>query len=224
MKAFPRLAFSILIEKVLDFMTQSEVIQSNNERLVIKRFNTIYSVKWIPALILLRGLYPYSVRPIERVIREVLFFNYQGVPIVRYWNHRLVVRDYIEGRTPSPSDFWKVIEYLKRLHKECWRIGDTKWDNFIILDRKRVILVDAEQAVVDCSNKSLMADAIVGSFFLYYSDNPELSKLSYQFFIEIIRDRCEIKYLFHPGIVVLGLLMPRTYLGVIKYCLRKVKR
>ncbi|ALU12435.1 hypothetical protein EYM_03715 [Ignicoccus islandicus DSM 13165] len=225
MKECLRKRFSNLLSYILSSLYQTTFSKHGEIKVVVKNFSTWTSIKWIPALIFLKGIYPYTISPIERVIREVSFFEYQGVPKVYFWNGKYEVREYVEGNIISLEDINKVINLVKYLHSKCWRIGDTKWDNFLKMENGKVILIDAEQAVVDCSQKSVIADALVGSIFLYYSKSARAIDISKLFFIEIIKGRCKsiMKYLFHPGVVLLGLLIPQTYFSALLHCFDELR-
>ncbi len=222
----PKLIFSKLLNFVLPRLSQSKLITGPEGRLVLKKFTGMESVKWLPAILLLKGIYPYAFTSLERVLRELFFFEYQGAPRVRYWNSKYIIREYIEGRPISVKDFEKVTQYIKELHEKCWRIGDTKWDNFLITKDGRVVLVDAEQAVINCSTRSVLADALVGTIFLYYSGREELSELSSKFFYELMEGKCKeaMVYVLHPGALVLGLLIPSIYFPFLFSCFAEWKR
>ncbi len=214
-----------MVRQILDIFLKNLYQANHYKGLVIKRFNTIRSLKWLPAKLLLLGLYPYALNPLERTAREVVFFisREKDSPRVRGWGPNIIIREYLFGRVLTPKDYQKIVNKIIDLHEECWRLGDTKYDNFIEVDGK-IMIIDAEQSVRDCSEKSVTADLVVLAFFLCLSNWP-VDKDTIELLQTYDNARgIKFKYFIHPGVMMLFVICPRVISYVLKQALRRCIR
>lgn len=152
----------ISLLSLLDTITkQARIVMVNGKLYVEKTYNVEPGVmKWylIAASNFAFGVYPFKLKPLERLEREVTFltskntcFEKPDIVIVDYMNLK-VIREYVRGETYNfsapPPVHYSIGRELGKCHEAGWALGDTKISNFIY-DDGRIYVVDAEQAVND---------------------------------------------------------------------------
>ncbi len=175
------------INELSKAISQTNVIEKNGKRVVVKRYNRpIGLLKWIAvALPPLVSYYPIETNPLIRMIREESFFtkppeNVYTPKIISVDYERLVIeREYIPGKPLNPSsinDARLLGETLASIHNQNYCLGDCRVDNFIKSTGK-VYVVDAEQSITRClKNDYKVWDFLLSIVFLYLQ-TPPLKKL-----------------------------------------------
>lgn len=148
------------IFSLLDAITKQTRLVMIDGRLYVEKTYSVEPgiIKWylVAASNLAFGVYPFKLKPAERLEREVAFmtssnscFEKPGLILVDYINLKLV-REYLKGEPYSfhapPFVHYLLGRELGKCHERGWSLGDTKASNFIYWDG-RVFIVDAEQAV-----------------------------------------------------------------------------
>lgn len=140
---------------------QTRIVLVNGRLYVEKTYNVEPGIiKWylIAASNSAIGVYPFKLKPLERLEREVAFltskntcFEKPSILIVDYVNFKLL-REYVRGDTYSfsaPSSVHYALgRELGKCHEKGWALGDTKISNFVYGDGI-LYVVDAEQAISD---------------------------------------------------------------------------
>jgi len=141
-----------------------------------------------------------------------------NTPKILAWTSQTLVREYVKGRVLTPKDSKAIVATLLSLHRECWCLGDSKYDNFLYPRiGNEVIIIDAEQSIRSCNSRHKAADLIVSTFFLMISNWPKC-RVAKEFITEYVRDgECDVvKYMIHPGAILLLLPCP-LLIGYILY-------
>ena len=169
--------------EVLDrLVSQPEIIEWAGVKAVRKRFTKhIGLLKWVPAAIVFRAAYRFSVSPGERLRREVSFFS-RGwgdlvVPrVLSVDEDRFVlIREFIEGRRIDlRKDCGAIGTALGSIHGRGAALGDTKPSNFLMVG-DRVALIDAEQSLLEARPYEMGWDLLLTALFLslFYITNTE---------------------------------------------------
>lgn len=175
-KAFKRpIDFSSLLDQ-----TSTKLVNGN--KIAIKKYTKPSGViKW---LILnfppIPFYYPLTLDPVERMRREVNFFNsdIKGVLCPKIydvnWEKVYMEREYIEGRELSLESIDDIIALgrtLSLIHSAGFCLGDTKPENFLV-SHKGIYVIDAEQSLTNCFKRKYIGwDIMLATIFIFWS-NP----------------------------------------------------
>ncbi len=142
-----------------DFLSQVKVFMLNDKKYVLKKYTSEQGIiKWflIKAAGTTAKVYPYTMDPDKRMLRETFFMENIGKAIntpkiiVKDWIGKTIIREYIEGEIFKPSDdtkpYYVIGTILARIHEKGFVLGDTKFYNFLIKNNK-YYLIDGEQAI-----------------------------------------------------------------------------
>jgi len=178
---------------------------------------SIKGLKWLPAKILLFGLYPYSLDYKERVAREVEFMiSWKNTPRVVAWGPGVIIREFVRGRVMTHDEVINLAETIVVLHKVCWRLGDTKYDNFLVTEDGNIIVLDAEQSIRSCDERSKVADLVIALLFTCLAEWPNDNKSLLFYYNYTARVKINKKYFLHPGVILLLMICPRILFKVLK--------
>jgi len=168
-----------VINSIEEVFRQVKIIDFNGVKLVVKEYTSERGIiKWflIKAAGLTSQVYPYTFKPVERMKREIDFFegsilNNTPKIIVKDWLNKLIIREYIDGNNVNPlnrEDVVKVAKTIADIHECGYSLGDSKYTNFII-SNDRVYIVDAEQAIYTDRYEYMYWDIMVFLTTLIYS-------------------------------------------------------
>ncbi len=167
-------AFASLLE-------QSKIIEEKGRKIVVKDYKKPGAVfKWnLLYLPPISVYYPLTNDPLERMLREEKFFRNppKGVIVPRIitmdYRNMIMKREVLEGREPDlslPDNLYKIGKTLGLTHKGEYCMGDTRPQNFLIMNNS-VGIIDAEQSLSNCNDiEYRMWDLLVFIFFLYLDD------------------------------------------------------
>ena len=166
--------------RALSSLSESLVCNSKNNKVVVKDYYRITTVKWIPAT-LASNIYgiKYRFGAKSRLSAEVKYF-----PILRHavstpsilkicidYRQAYTIREYIEGyplnKIKDPKIWKEAGKKLAEIHKNGFFLGDPNPGNFVFDHKGNFWLIDAEQVrILNEPNKMKAWDIIV---FLFYS-------------------------------------------------------
>lgn len=140
------------------FTSQSRLVMFSGKIYVEKTYAAEPGIiKWYLVTVsnLAVGVYPFKLKPPERLEQEVAFmrskdtcFNKPELILVDYINLRLL-REFVKGKGYSfqaPSlVHYLIAREIGKCHERGWAFGDSKITNFLYDDEK-LYVIDAEQA------------------------------------------------------------------------------
>jgi len=157
-----------------DIYVQTKIVTVENQKLVMKCYNSSTSFKWYFISPSFRN-YPYSSNPEERMNRELNFFTHRWREIITPkvidfdMEQTCVYREFLEGEEIRNLDhFEKLGKALRHIHNEGFVMGDTKLENFITVQGK-IAVIDAEQAIISTDISLRSWDLLVLSFSTAYT-------------------------------------------------------
>jgi len=169
-----------LLGIINEMLSQSTVLEVHGKRFIVKNYNSEQGIiKWflIKAAGFTTKVYPYTMNPRERMVREISFFEYINKIIntpriyIKDWIGKIVVREYIEGETFDPAssldEYYEIGGILARIHLENYVLGDSKYYNFLKSNNKYYI-VDGEQAIKSNDQSYMYWDLFVFSTTVIY--------------------------------------------------------
>lgn len=116
------------------------------------------------------NLYPFTMNPQVRLMREVSFMRAREISVprpeiylVNYVKPSLY-REYVEGETIDPSypqDMEIIAETLCSIHQSGYALGDSKYSNFIKSRENVIYVIDAEQSTTTLSETHQAWDLFV---------------------------------------------------------------
>ncbi|HEW63559.1 hypothetical protein IOK49_05965 [Fervidicoccus fontis] len=182
--------------QLASFFEQSEVREENGKKIVVKNYikpNGL--IKWFLLNIpIVWFFYQFTVDPLERMKREVNFFeSYSGEVLVpkiieKNFEKYYIKREYIDGRVPnlkSQEDLYRVGVALGNIHNKDFCLGDTRPQNFLILN-EHMAIIDAEQSTHECKKKETKAWDLALLFLFEFWDDPLIEPERYFELIDAI--------------------------------------
>lgn len=165
----------LILDKII---SQSEIVTVNGVKYVRKRYaKEVGIMKWLPPVLFLKPIYPFTLEPKERLQREVKFFSMSWrsfhVPkILKYDINKLeILREYIAGDVinyKSINDVETLAKVYAEVHSTGYSLGDVKPTNFLKDEKGNIYVIDAEQAVksegVDAKSWDLIATVLLSSY------------------------------------------------------------
>jgi tRNA A-37 threonylcarbamoyl transferase component Bud32 len=159
------------IEKFLDsVISQTRVEVIDGKKVAVKRYSTAISVKWFFIVNSFRS-YPFVALGKERMRRELDFMleRWRDLEVPRVLDFDLeeevVIRQYIEAS--NEEIYYELGKGLRVIHNAGYVMGDTKPSNFIVT-RRRVYVIDAEQAIRQENEEYRAWDVLVILMFMSY--------------------------------------------------------
>lgn len=176
----------ITISPLASVLNEVYLITLNGEKLIAKKFTDWHSFKWFMLNLIAIGTKFFSVSGKERLTNEygMNYFLYEkGFPVPRIihvsFPEKLLFKEYIEGiplnelikkihsSNKLSEEIQKIVfdfgKTMAKIHEFNVSLGDTKPENFILKDLKKVLILDLEQA------KKMGDKAWDIAEFLYYS-------------------------------------------------------
>ncbi|MEM4541763.1 MAG: hypothetical protein QW159_01245 [Desulfurococcaceae archaeon] len=137
---------------------QSRLIMIGNKVYIEKTYSAEPGIiKWYLVSVsnLAVGVYPFKLKPHERLENEVEFmrskntcFNKPEVVLVDYINLKLI-REFVKGKVYNlqapPLIHYLIAREIGKCHERGWAFGDSKITNFLY-EGENLYVVDAEQA------------------------------------------------------------------------------
>ena len=149
--------------------------------------------------------------------REVAFMiSWHSSPKIIAWGSGIIIREYVKGEVLSPKDSEDIAIVLLELHKSCWRLGDTKYDNFIKDEEGSIKIIDAEQSIKSCDEKSKLVDLVIAMFFICLNTWPRYSDAFRLYKLYSSHSKINKVYLLHPGLLALLLICPWLLFKVLR--------
>ncbi len=171
----------VIIDKVI---SQVEIMEVSGSKYVRKRYDKEVGIfKWLPPSLMLKELYPFTLNPKERLLREVAFFSSKwdvfNVPkVIRYDIEKLeLIREYVDGKVISLRCYDEAEllgKAMAEIHSKDYALGDVKPTNFIIRNA-RLYVIDAEQSVSKATLNmkcwDLVCLALIASYMNFFTIN-----------------------------------------------------
>ena len=224
----------VIIDKVI---SQAEIFEVSGRRYVRKRYDKEIGIfKWLPPSLMLKDLYPFTLNPKERLLRELNFFSNKWskfyVPkIVSYDLSKLeLVREYVDGsaltfRYSHEAEALGIV--LGEIHSKNYALGDLKPTNFIIKDSK-IYIIDAEQAITNASLNIKCWDIVCLSLFASYVNLFNIDKFK-DFMLKLLKSYVAfsngfeiLKYIQERYFNPLALLIPLPHILILDNVLNEV--
>jgi tRNA A-37 threonylcarbamoyl transferase component Bud32 len=159
------------------FLEQSEILDINGKKIVLKKYSGVPGIlKWSALYLHPASLYyPLTSDPLERLLREEKFFTtppkgIQTPRIIEVDYKRIVMkREMIYGKPlePLPEQARLLGKAIGIIHVEGYRLGDTRSQNFLLTGDSQVAVIDAEQSIVSNEESYRAWDVLVFTYFLH---------------------------------------------------------
>ncbi|WP_434731373.1 hypothetical protein WLZ34_00105 [Thermogladius sp. KZ2Tp1] len=162
-----------IVDSIREVHLQVKVVELGDVRVVVKEYGREPGIlKWafIKASTIPLQVYPFEVKPLNRLEREVRAFKELrgfSTPRVILVDYRdaLIAREFVEGT----NDVEVVKKQLDRLgevfsetHNYGYSLGDTKLDNLVYSERgDEWYVIDCEQAVSPARPQAMIWDLLV---------------------------------------------------------------
>ncbi|WP_338600244.1 serine/threonine protein kinase [Sulfolobus tengchongensis] len=204
--------------------SQSRIIKKDDGLYVQKCYMTIFGIKWYFISTFFWN-YPYVADPKERFTRELDFFldKWKDIVVVPKLididaKELCITREYIDGDEIGEENIEIVAKGLREIHDTGYVLGDTKISNFVIVNKSKFAVIDAEQSFRSNNSYYKAWDLVVLFLFLSYKiTNPNhFQEVSKRFLNEYNPDKNIVKEFFNIKNISLMGLYPPTHIYILK--------
>ncbi|MCH4814542.1 MAG: serine/threonine protein kinase [Saccharolobus sp.] len=205
--------------------SQSRIIKKDEKIYVQKCYMTIFGIKWYFISTFFWN-YPYVADPKERFVRELDFFldnTWKDIVIVPKLididaKELCITREFIEGNEINEENIEIVAKGLREIHEVGYVLGDTKISNFVIVNRSKLAVIDAEQSFKSNNVYYRAWDLVVFFLFLSYKmvNINHFQEVAKRFLDEYMPDKSIAKEFFDIKNINLMGLYPPTHLYILK--------